>query len=37
VVTPDYFVQKLDHNPWIHQPFEAYDQMDVQDLVKKWS
>jgi YD repeat-containing protein len=37
VVTPDYFVQKLDHNPWIHQPFEAYDGMDVQDLVKKWS
>lgn len=36
-VIPDYFVQKLDHNPWIHQPFEAYDGMDVQDLVKKWS
>jgi YD repeat-containing protein len=37
VITPDYFVQKLEHNPWIHQPFEAYDGMDVQDLVKKWS
>ncbi len=37
VVTPDYFVQKLDDNPWIHQPFEAYDGMEVGDLVKKWS
>ena len=36
-VKPDYFVQKLDQNPWIHQPFEAYDGMDVEDLVKKWS
>ena len=36
-VKPDYFVQKLDQNPWIHQPFEAYDSMDVEDLAKKWS
>ena len=36
-VTPDYFVQKLDQNPWIHQPFEAYDGMDVEDLAQKWS
>ena len=22
--TPDYYVDFLDHNPWIHQPFERY-------------
>jgi len=37
VVAPDYYVQKLDDNPWVHQPFEAYDGMEVGDLVKKWS
>ena len=24
-VEPDYFVEKLPTNPWIHQPFEDYD------------
>jgi len=30
--TPDYEVAFLADNPWIHQPFEPYDQMSPQDL-----
>lgn len=26
-VTPDYYVQHLPTNPWIHQPFEDYDSL----------
>ncbi|MBN9474329.1 MULTISPECIES: phosphoribosyltransferase [Pigmentiphaga] len=26
-VVPDYYVQKLPTNPWIHQPFEDYDSI----------
>lgn len=29
---PDYIAQYLPHNPWIHQPFEKYEQMKLQDL-----
>ena len=29
---PDYVVEFLPTNPWIHQPFEKYDSMQVQDL-----
>jgi hypothetical protein len=25
--TPDYSVEFLPTNPWIHQPFESYDSM----------
>jgi hypoxanthine phosphoribosyltransferase len=32
VVKPDYFVTYLDHNPWIHQPFEKYENMHPRDL-----
>ena len=34
VVTPDYYVERLEHNPWIHQPFERYDMVRPEDLVK---
>lgn len=27
--TPDYYVRYLPDNPWIHQPFEAYEKMDL--------
>lgn len=27
--TPDYYVRYLEDNPWIHQPFEAYEKMDL--------
>ena len=32
---PDFFVEKLPANPWIHQPFEMYDTLSPQDLVEK--
>lgn len=32
---PDYCVEYLPTNPWIHQPFENYDRMRPQDLVAK--
>ena len=32
---PDYCAQKLNSNPWIVQPFEHYEEVRVEDLVKK--
>ena len=32
---PDYCAQKLNSNPWIVQPFEKYEEVRVEDLVKK--
>ncbi|MEE8110895.1 MAG: phosphoribosyltransferase family protein [bacterium] len=29
---PDYYVEYLEDSPWIHQPFEKYEQMKVDDL-----
>ena len=29
---PDYYAQYLADNPWIHQPFEKYEQMSLDDL-----
>jgi len=34
-VEPDFYVEKLTTNPWIHQPFEIYDGLTPQDLVEK--
>jgi len=34
VTIPDYYVHYLKDNPWIHQPFERYEQISVQDLDK---
>ncbi|WP_028357991.1 phosphoribosyltransferase [Brackiella oedipodis] len=31
-VQPDYYVKKLDTNPWIHQPFEDYDTIRPHQL-----
>ncbi|WP_292934930.1 phosphoribosyltransferase family protein [Noviherbaspirillum sp.] len=31
-VKPDYFMHYLSHNPWIHQPFEAYDSLRPHQL-----
>ena len=33
---PDYFVELLPTSPWIHQPFEAYDDMRPDALAKKF-
>jgi uncharacterized protein len=37
VFTPDYTVEFLPTNPWIHQPFESYDAMSPTQLISKWS
>ena len=33
---PDYSVEFLPTNPWIHQPFETYDSMGPEKLLEKW-
>ncbi len=33
---PDYSVEYLPTNPWIHQPFEVYDRMRIEDVLDKW-
>ena len=35
--TPDYSVEFLPTNPWIHQPFEGYDALRPTQLIEKWS
>ena len=35
--TPDYSVEFLPTNPWIHQPFEGYDALRPEQLIAKWS
>jgi hypothetical protein len=32
IVKPDYYVEYLPDNPWIHQPFEKYEEMEPKDL-----
>ena len=32
---PDFCAQKLNSNPWIVQPFERYEEVRVEDLIKK--
>lgn len=32
VYQPDFYVEYLADNPWIHQPFEVYDRLRPQDL-----
>ena len=32
---PDFCAQRLDGNPWIVQPFERYEEIRIEDLVKK--
>lgn len=36
VIAPDYYVDYLPENPWIHQPFEHYEQMNPNDLAKSY-
>ena len=33
---PDYSVEFLESNPWIHPPFEPYDNIRPAALVEKW-
>lgn len=32
VIKPDYYVEFLPDNPWIHQPFERYERITPKDL-----
>ena len=32
---PDFCAQKLDSNPWIVQPFERYEEIRIEELIKK--
>jgi len=33
---PDFSVEYLPTNPWIHQPFEGYDSLRPAGLMEKW-
>ncbi len=33
IAVPDYYVDYLPDNPWIHQPFERYERMEPSELV----
>ena len=35
--TPEYYVEKLPTSPWIHQPFEEYDNLRPDGLAKKFA
>jgi hypothetical protein len=35
--TPDYYVEMLATSPWIHQPFEDYDNLRPEGLAKKFA
>lgn len=32
IMRPNYYVEYLPDNPWIHQPFEKYEKMEPKDL-----
>jgi uncharacterized protein len=32
IIAPDYYVDYLSDNPWIHQPFEVYEHLNPMDL-----
>ena len=36
IETPDYYIDYLPHNPWIHQPFEKYEQIDIYGFADKF-
>ncbi|NEP18145.1 MAG: phosphoribosyltransferase [Leptolyngbya sp. SIO4C1] len=36
VIKPDYCVQHLADNPWIHQPFEKYETMSAEALAAEY-
>lgn len=37
IIAPDYYVDYLPDNPWIHQPFEPYEQMTPAELAAAYS
>jgi hypothetical protein len=36
VIKPDYYTTYLPENPWIHQPFEVYEQMTPAELATRY-
>ncbi|MEA5618625.1 phosphoribosyltransferase family protein [Cronbergia sp. UHCC 0137] len=36
VIVPDFYVDFLPDNPWIHQPFEPYESVNLADLAAKY-
>ncbi len=32
IIAPDYYTEYLPDNPWIHQPFEKYEQLTIEEL-----
>jgi uncharacterized protein len=37
VIVPDYYVDYLPENPWIHQPFECYEKLSPAELTQRYS
>jgi len=37
IIVPDYYIDYLPDNPWIHQPFEHYEYISPSELEKKMS
>ncbi|XHU95907.1 MAG: phosphoribosyltransferase [cyanobacterium endosymbiont of Rhopalodia gibba] len=35
-VKPDYYVEYLENNPWIHQPFEFYEQITPETVANSF-
>lgn len=35
-IAPDYYVKYLPDNPWIHQPFEYYEQASIEEITNKY-
>lgn len=33
---PDYYIDYLPNNPWIHQPFEIYEQTNIKKLASEF-
>ncbi len=36
IITPDYYVDYLPDNPWIHQPFEVYESTTPAELAESY-
>lgn len=36
VIAPDYYIEYLPDNPWIHQPFEHYEKMQPHELAANY-
>jgi uncharacterized protein len=36
MIAPDYYADYLPDNPWIHQPFEGYEQMNPAELAERY-